>query len=288
MCPGRPPPRAPSRGGCRHPAVLLRVPADADPVAADGRRAGIGGSAGDDSRRHALLLVSRDLAEPERAPSRAHQPMRIAAVFFACGIIASYVSVNRHALATLQQDGVDVGMIMLAGWLGTLLLTSDGVSSTGAAANAAPPGRHVRHGGGHHRHRAVLHRLQRGELCDHPRAAAAGPLQRPAVARRPQAAVVDRARPDRVRRRAGGDPADRGAPRAIRAAGTATAALDAGRPHRGRHSAHPVQDRVHRAGDGRPRAAALLEPQGALDRGRWPAAQGWWPPTPRSRPCSAR
>jgi O-antigen ligase len=90
------------------------------------------GSAGAPATIFAAVLFCWYLVtwlSPSRAPSRAHHPIRIAAVFFGCGIIASYVSVNRHALATLQQDAVDVGLIMLAGWLGVVLLTSDAVVS---------------------------------------------------------------------------------------------------------------------------------------------------------------
>jgi O-antigen ligase len=90
------------------------------------------GSAGSPATIFAATLFCWYLVtwlSPTRAPSRTHQPIRIVAVFFACGIIATYVSVNRHALATLQQNAVDVGLIMLAGWLGVALLTSDGIES---------------------------------------------------------------------------------------------------------------------------------------------------------------
>jgi polysaccharide biosynthesis protein PslJ len=90
------------------------------------------GSAGSPATILAVILFCWYLLTwlvPSRAPSRNHHPIRIAAVFFGCGIVASYVSVNRHALSTLLQNGVDSGLIMTAGWLGVLLLTSDGVNS---------------------------------------------------------------------------------------------------------------------------------------------------------------
>jgi O-antigen ligase len=72
-------------------------------------------------------LVTR--LTPSLTLSRGHQPIRIAGVLFGCGIVASYISVNRHSLSTLQQDGVDVGLILVAGWLGILFLASDGITS---------------------------------------------------------------------------------------------------------------------------------------------------------------
>jgi len=55
------------------------------------------------------------------------QPIRVAAVLFACVTVAAYVSANRVAMATLEENGADRGLIMLAGWLGVLLLAADGI-----------------------------------------------------------------------------------------------------------------------------------------------------------------
>src|SRR6266487_7046043 len=55
------------------------------------------------------------------------QPVRIAAIIFGCSIAAAYVSANRGALSAPQQSGADRGLIVLAGWLGVLLLAADGI-----------------------------------------------------------------------------------------------------------------------------------------------------------------
>jgi len=58
---------------------------------------------------------------------RGRQPVRVAAVIFGCSIVAAYVSANRGALPAPQQSGADRGLIVLAGWLGVLLLAADGI-----------------------------------------------------------------------------------------------------------------------------------------------------------------
>lgn len=55
------------------------------------------------------------------------QPVRVAAILFACATVASYVSANRTTLDTLTQNGSDRGLILLAGWLGVVLLAADGI-----------------------------------------------------------------------------------------------------------------------------------------------------------------
>ncbi len=55
------------------------------------------------------------------------QPVRVAAIIFGCSIVAAYVSANRGALPAPQQSGADRGLIVLAGWLGVLLLAADGI-----------------------------------------------------------------------------------------------------------------------------------------------------------------
>jgi hypothetical protein len=72
-------------------------------------------------------LVTR--LAPALTLSRGVQPVRVAGIVFGCVLVASYVSVNRHALSTLQQDGVDNGLILTAGWLGILFLACDGINS---------------------------------------------------------------------------------------------------------------------------------------------------------------
>jgi O-antigen ligase len=66
---------------------------------------------------------------PALAPARGYQPVRRAAIAFACAIIATYVSVNRHAMPTLELNGADRGIILTCGWLGVMLLAADGIDS---------------------------------------------------------------------------------------------------------------------------------------------------------------
>ena len=65
--------------------------------------------------------------QPCAALDRAAQPVRTAAILLACAGIASYMSVNRHALPGLEQNAADRGLISMAGWLAVLLLAADGI-----------------------------------------------------------------------------------------------------------------------------------------------------------------
>ena len=47
----------------------------------------------------------------------------------ACSVLASYVSANMTALTVSQQNAADRGLILLAGWLGVLLVAADGIRS---------------------------------------------------------------------------------------------------------------------------------------------------------------
>jgi polysaccharide biosynthesis protein PslJ len=55
------------------------------------------------------------------------QPVRFAAIMFACAVLAAYVSANRALMPAAQQNGADRGLIVLASWLGVLLLAADGI-----------------------------------------------------------------------------------------------------------------------------------------------------------------
>jgi len=55
------------------------------------------------------------------------QPIRVAAVLFACATVASYISANRTTLPLVAQNGSDRGLILLSGWLGVVLLAADGI-----------------------------------------------------------------------------------------------------------------------------------------------------------------
>jgi polysaccharide biosynthesis protein PslJ len=64
---------------------------------------------------------------PSSSISRGPQPMRRAAIFFLCAVLAAYVSAATHALPTLEQNGADRGIILTCGWLGALLWAADGI-----------------------------------------------------------------------------------------------------------------------------------------------------------------
>jgi polysaccharide biosynthesis protein PslJ len=70
-------------------------------------------------------LVARQ--HPAFLVDRGRQPVRVAAVLFGCVIVAAYISANRAAIASLQENGADRALILLAGWLGVLLLAADGI-----------------------------------------------------------------------------------------------------------------------------------------------------------------
>jgi polysaccharide biosynthesis protein PslJ len=59
--------------------------------------------------------------------ARGWQPVRVAAALFGCATVASYISANRMAMPVLQENGGDRGLIVLAGWLGVLLVAADGI-----------------------------------------------------------------------------------------------------------------------------------------------------------------
>jgi O-antigen ligase len=60
---------------------------------------------------------------------RGRQPMRLAAILFACSIVAAYVSANRSTMSLLQENAADRGLIVVAGWVAVLLLAADGIDS---------------------------------------------------------------------------------------------------------------------------------------------------------------
>jgi O-antigen ligase len=55
------------------------------------------------------------------------QPVRAAAVVFACSILAAYISASRAAMPAAQVSGADRGLLLLAGWLGVLFTAADGI-----------------------------------------------------------------------------------------------------------------------------------------------------------------
>lgn len=89
----------------------------------------LGGSGGP-STMFAAILMGLYLVlwlRPAFGLDQGTQPMRVVAVLFTCVIIASYISANRHAMPSLEQNGADRGLISVFGWLGVLLLAADGI-----------------------------------------------------------------------------------------------------------------------------------------------------------------
>ena len=77
----------------------------------------------------AALLVWYLLARqhPTFDVDRGRQPVRAAAVGLCCSVLASYASVSRSAMSGSQVNAADRGLILLAGWLGILLVAADGI-----------------------------------------------------------------------------------------------------------------------------------------------------------------
>ena len=66
---------------------------------------------------------------PALAPTHGRQPLRAAGILFASAVITTYVSANRHVMPSLESNGADRGIILVAGWLGILVMASDGIAS---------------------------------------------------------------------------------------------------------------------------------------------------------------
>jgi polysaccharide biosynthesis protein PslJ len=66
---------------------------------------------------------------PALAPAKGRQSVRAAAILLTCAVIATYVSANRHIMPGLERNGIDRGIILICGWLGVLIMASDGIPS---------------------------------------------------------------------------------------------------------------------------------------------------------------
>ena len=64
---------------------------------------------------------------PALAPAKGRQPVRAAALLLTCAVIGTYVSANRHIMPGLERNGIDRGIILICGWLGVLIMASDGI-----------------------------------------------------------------------------------------------------------------------------------------------------------------
>ena len=91
--------------------------------------------------RPAVLLAAALLAwyllakqHPLAGMERGRQPARIAAAAFACSVLASYVSASMGAMSVAQLNAANRGLIMLAGWLGVMLIAADGITDAGRLA----------------------------------------------------------------------------------------------------------------------------------------------------------
>lgn len=91
----------------------------------------LGGAGGPSTVYAAILFVYYLVTSfhPSLGSADRSRSVRLAVTFFACTILASYVSANRHTLPTLEKNGADRELIFLAGWLGVLLIAADGLDS---------------------------------------------------------------------------------------------------------------------------------------------------------------
>lgn len=88
------------------------------------------GSAGAPAAIFAVVLFCGYIVarlHPALPLDRGQQPVRVAAAFFGCAVVAAYVSANRAPIPALQENGADRSLILLAGWLGVLVLAADGI-----------------------------------------------------------------------------------------------------------------------------------------------------------------
>jgi O-antigen ligase len=91
------------------------------------------GAAGGPSALLAVVLFGWYLItrqHPAFRLDKGPQPVRLAAIFFACSILAAYVSANRDVIPVLQENAADRGLMLMCGWVGVLLLAADGIRSS--------------------------------------------------------------------------------------------------------------------------------------------------------------
>ena len=73
-------------------------------------------------------------SHPALGLAAGRQPIRLAAVIFCCSVLATYAAANLSALPSLQANGADRGLILLAAWLGVMLVAADGIGGPGRLA----------------------------------------------------------------------------------------------------------------------------------------------------------
>ncbi|GAA3110393.1 O-antigen ligase family protein [Streptosporangium carneum] len=76
-----------------------------------------------------VILLAYLLAwlAPRSTAIRQPQPLRIAMVLFGAAVLASYASGMTRQLTVLEINGLDRGLIIAAGWIGSALIICDGV-----------------------------------------------------------------------------------------------------------------------------------------------------------------
>jgi O-antigen ligase len=74
-------------------------------------------------------LLSR--AHPDFQLDQGRQPVRAAAIGLTCSVLFAYISANRSAMSVTEVNAANRGLILLAGWLGVMLLAADGIADSG-------------------------------------------------------------------------------------------------------------------------------------------------------------
>jgi polysaccharide biosynthesis protein PslJ len=90
------------------------------------------GAAGGPATIYALVILIFylvTLVNPPLALNHGPQPIRVAMVLMTCAVLATYISINRHTLPSLEQNGADRGLIFIFGWLGVSLVAADGITT---------------------------------------------------------------------------------------------------------------------------------------------------------------
>ncbi|MQY03467.1 O-antigen ligase family protein [Actinomadura macrotermitis] len=74
-----------------------------------------------------LLWYLSSLITPSTTPIRGPQPVRSVMLLFFAAMLATYTVNMGRNLPSLEANGLDRGMIMVAGWIGVALLAADGI-----------------------------------------------------------------------------------------------------------------------------------------------------------------
>lgn len=89
------------------------------------------GAAGTPAGVMAVLCLFWYLAamiNPATTPLRGRQPLRAVMLLLLCSMLASYAAAMGRNLPTLETNGADRGLILVAGWVGIALLAADGIT----------------------------------------------------------------------------------------------------------------------------------------------------------------